>query len=119
MASSIPAALKSADIIRYAQRAGQVEKAKPSIAYWCNYWIVNQLISKGLHNVDDECTRYTTDLMDKLERIKTEYGNDDTIVDDVAAQVYVEQFALETFQRAENAMRANKVSRYDYCGNPE
>ncbi|KAI4266788.1 MAG: hypothetical protein L6R38_008548 [Xanthoria sp. 2 TBL-2021] len=111
MASSIPAALKTADITRFAQRAGQVEKAKPSIAYWCNYWIVNQLISKGLHNVDDECTRYTTDLVDKLERIKTEHGNDDTIVDDVAAQVYVEQFALETFQRAENAMRANKVSR--------
>ncbi|KAL8839180.1 MAG: hypothetical protein Q9176_004683 [Flavoplaca citrina] len=111
MALSIPAALKSADITRFAQRAGQVEKAKPAIAYWCNYWIVNQLISKGLHNVDDECTRYTTELMDKLERIKTEHGNDDTIVDDVAAQVYVEQFALETFQRAENAMRANKVSR--------
>ncbi|KAL8909812.1 MAG: hypothetical protein Q9171_004869 [Xanthocarpia ochracea] len=111
MATSIPTALKSADIARFAQRAAQVERAKPSIAYWCNYWIVNQLISKGLHSVDDECTRYTTDLMDKLERIKTEHGNDDTIVDDIAAQVYVEQFALETFQRAENAMRANKVSR--------
>lgn len=35
MASSLPAALKSADITRFAQRAGQVEKAKPSIAYWC------------------------------------------------------------------------------------
>ncbi|KAL8803916.1 MAG: hypothetical protein Q9182_002883 [Xanthomendoza sp. 2 TL-2023] len=111
MATVIPAALKTADIARFAQRAGQVEKAKPSIAYWCNYWIVNQLISKGLHNVDDECTRYTTDLMDKLERIKFEHGDDDTILDDVAAQVYTEQFALETFQRAENAMKANKVSR--------
>ncbi|KAI4200756.1 MAG: hypothetical protein LQ346_002314 [Caloplaca aetnensis] len=40
-----------------------------------------------------------------------EHGDDDTITDDVAAQVYVEQFALETFQRAENAMRANKASR--------
>ncbi|KAL8991949.1 MAG: hypothetical protein Q9169_007505 [Polycauliona sp. 2 TL-2023] len=111
MATNIPAALKSADITRFAQRAGQVEKAKPAIAYWCNYWIINQLISKGLHNIDDECTRYTTEIMDKLERIKTEHGNDDTIMDDMAAQVYVEQFALETFQRAENAMRANKVSR--------
>ncbi|KAL8779391.1 MAG: hypothetical protein Q9213_006959 [Squamulea squamosa] len=111
MATNIPAALKSADIARFAQRAGQVEKAKPSIAYWCNYWIVNQLISKNLHNADDDCTRYTSELMDKLERIKTEHATDDTIVDDVAAQVYVEQFALETFQRAENAMRANKVSR--------
>lgn len=37
MASSIPTALKSADIARFAQRAGQVEKAKPAIAYWCKY----------------------------------------------------------------------------------
>lgn len=111
MASGIPAALKSADIARFAQRAGQVEKAKPSIAYWCNYWIVNQLISRSLHNVDNECTQYTTQLMDKLEKLKAEHGDDDTIMDDVAAQVYVEQFALETFQRAENAMRANKSSR--------
>ncbi|KAL8707273.1 MAG: hypothetical protein Q9225_007787 [Loekoesia sp. 1 TL-2023] len=111
MAAGIPAALKSADVARFAQRAGQVEKAKPSVAYWCNYWIVNQLISRGLHNVDDDCTRYTTDLMDKLEKTKMEHGEDDTIIDDIAAQVYVEQFALETFQRAENAMRANKASR--------
>ncbi|KAL8940254.1 MAG: hypothetical protein Q9216_002908 [Gyalolechia sp. 2 TL-2023] len=111
MAANIPAALKSADIARFAQRAGQVEKAKPSVAYWCNYWIVNQLISRGLHNVDDDCTRYTTELMDKLEKSKTEYKDDDTIMDDIAAQVFVEQFALETFQRAENAMRASKSSR--------
>ena len=44
-------------------------------------------------------------------QVKTERGEDDTIMDDVAAQVYVEQFALETFQRAENAMRASKASR--------
>lgn len=37
MASNIPAALKSADIARFAQRAGQVEKAKPAIAYWCKH----------------------------------------------------------------------------------
>ncbi|KAL8970376.1 MAG: hypothetical protein Q9183_001558, partial [Haloplaca sp. 2 TL-2023] len=111
MAANIPAALKSADIGRYALRAGQLEKAKPSISYWCNYWIVNQLISKGLHNADDECTRYTTDLMDKLERAKTEHSDDDTIMDDLAAQVFVEQFATETLQRADNAMKANKSSR--------
>ncbi|KAL8959912.1 MAG: hypothetical protein Q9193_003302 [Seirophora villosa] len=111
MANNIPSALKSADIARFAQRAGQLEKAKPAIAYWCNYWIVNQLISRGLHNVDDDCTQYTTELMDKLEKTKIEHGDDDTITDDVAAQVFVEQFALETLQRADNAMKANKASR--------
>lgn len=37
MAAAIPASMKAADIARFAQRAGQVEKAKPVIAYWCEY----------------------------------------------------------------------------------
>jgi len=53
---------------------------------------------------------YTTNLMDKLERIKAEHANNETILDDMAAQAFVEQFALETFQRADNAVRANKVT---------
>ena len=35
MAVTIPSALKAADIARFAQRAGQVEKAKPVVTYWC------------------------------------------------------------------------------------
>ena len=35
MGSKIPDILKSQDISRFAQRAAQVEKAKPVIAYWC------------------------------------------------------------------------------------
>ncbi len=33
------------------------------------YWIVNQILSKGLHNADQECLVYTTTLMDKLEQV--------------------------------------------------
>lgn len=88
MASNIPAGLKSADIGRFAVRAAQVERAKPVIAYWCeypqrptlnltdklsfaigNFWIVNQIIEKGLHNTDDEVKLYTTNLVDKLEQV--------------------------------------------------
>ena len=35
MAATIPAALKSIDITRFAMRAAQLEKAKPVMAYWC------------------------------------------------------------------------------------
>jgi hypothetical protein len=33
------------------------------------YWIVNQILSKGLHNGDNETLQYTTTLMDKLEQV--------------------------------------------------
>lgn len=41
---------------------------------------------------------------------KTEYANEDAIIDDTAAQAYVEQFAQETLDRAERVIKANKVT---------
>ncbi|MCJ1482740.1 hypothetical protein MMC06_002906 [Schaereria dolodes] len=111
MASNIPTTLKSADITRFAIRAAQVERAKPVVAYWCNYWIVNQILSKGLHNSDDESMTYTMTLMDKLEQTKAEQRQNDAVIDDVTGQAYIEQFGLETFQRADNAVKANKASK--------
>ncbi|KAK7540786.1 Vta1 like-domain-containing protein [Phyllosticta citribraziliensis] len=110
MPPQIPAGLKPADISRFALRASQLEKIKPVIAYWCEYHVVNQIIGKGLHTNDEECMTYTTALMDKLERIKEQNPDNDAIMDEVAAKAYLEQFALETFQRADNTVRANKVT---------
>jgi vacuolar protein sorting-associated protein VTA1 len=53
---------------------------------------------------------YTTTLMDKLEKFKNENPSNDTVHDDVAAQAYVEQFALDTFNRADTAIRTNKAT---------
>ena len=111
MAAAIPPALKAADIARFAQRAGQVEKAKPVVAYWCNYWIVEQILNKQLHKADADCMSYTMTLMDKLEQTKSDFSDNDAITDDLAGQAYIEQFGQETFQRADNAMKANKASR--------
>ena len=111
MAAAIPPALKAADIARFAQRAGQVEKAKPVVAYWCNYWIVEQILTKQLHKADADCMSYTMTLMDKLEQTKSDFSDNDAIMDDLAGQAYIEQFSQETFQRADNAMKAKKASR--------
>ncbi|KAL2002615.1 hypothetical protein VTN02DRAFT_6377 [Thermoascus thermophilus] len=111
MAANVPAKLKAADIGRFALRAAQIERAKPVIAYWCNYWVVNKIIEKGLHTSDEESFEYTTNLMDKLEQFKSENSDNDAVTDNVAAQAYVEQFGLEVFSRADNAVRANKASR--------
>ena len=111
MAAAIPPALKAADIARFAQRAGQVEKAKPVVAYWCNYWIVEQILTKQLHKADVDCMSYTMTLMDKLEQTKSDFSDNDAIMDDLAGQAYIEQFGQETFQRADNAMKAKRASR--------
>ena len=94
-----------------------------------DYWILEQIIGKCLHRKDDDSKSYALTLMDKLEQVfllniagwkifrltiskaKADYRDNDAILDGMAGQAYVEQFALKTFQRAENAMRANKASR--------
>ncbi|KAJ5807855.1 Vacuolar protein sorting-associate Vta1 N-terminal [Penicillium riverlandense] len=111
MASNIPAALKSADIGRFALRAAQIERVKPVVAYWCNFHIVNQIIQRALHKADDEVNLYTTNLVEKLEQFRNENPDNDTLTDKDAAHAFVEQFGLEVFNRAEAAMTANKVTK--------
>ena len=36
------------------------------------------------------------------------------MTDDVAGHAYVEEFGLDTFQRAENAIVANKATLFDH-----
>ena len=111
MASSVPASLKSAGIVPFATRAAQIAKTKPAVAYWCKYWIVRQIVTRGLHNADDESRAYTASLMDQLEQDKTEHASEDAITDDVAAKAYLEQFGMEVFNRADKAIRTNKATR--------
>ena len=33
------------------------------------YWVVNQILAKQLHNADDDCLNYTMALMDQLEQV--------------------------------------------------
>ena len=46
------------------------------------------------------------------QQMKTEHAGEDAITDEVAAKAYMEQFGIETFLRADNAVRANKASKY-------
>ncbi len=52
-------------------------------------------------------------LVDTLQ-IKADNAANDAIIDDAAGQAYVEQFALETFRRADRAVQANKVTKYGW-----
>lgn len=111
MAEPLPASLKIPEVQRFVHRANQLRALKPAIAYWCEYRAVNQIVAKGLHNEDDDAFAFTKTLLERLETTKTEHATDDAIVDNEAAQAYVEQFAQQTFERAERTMRANKVTK--------
>lgn len=54
---------------------------------------------------------FTTELMDRLEETKNEQSDNDAITDDVAAKAYIEDFALETFRRGDDAIHSNRATR--------
>ncbi|KAG6000038.1 hypothetical protein E4U21_005996 [Claviceps maximensis] len=111
VAEPLPPLFKIPEVSRFINRANQLRAIKPAIAYWCEYHAVNQIVTKSLHTLDDDCFAFTKSLIERLEATKMERAEDDAVVDNTAGQAYVEQFAQETFSRAERAMRANRVTR--------
>ncbi|KAK0259979.1 hypothetical protein B0A54_09464 [Friedmanniomyces endolithicus] len=111
MAVDLPAKLKTAGIQPFANRATQLEKYRPIVWYWCEYYILQQILSKQLHLGDDEVQNYAVRLMDTLETFKTSNSANDAITDDLAAKAYIENFATETFNRGDETQRTNKVTR--------
>ncbi|KAH8203571.1 hypothetical protein TruAng_002319 [Truncatella angustata] len=111
MATNIPTKLKEAGITPFVVRGNQLRTAKPVISYWCDYWVVNQILAKQLHNADDECLQFTTVMMDQLEEMKANNQGNSAILNDDEGRAEVEQFAQETLDRAVRPMKANKVSK--------
>ncbi|KOS20142.1 Vacuolar protein sorting-associated protein VTA1 -like protein [Escovopsis weberi] len=111
MAEPLPPPLKIPEISRFLNRANQLRSFKPAIAYWCEYHAVNQIVGKSLHTTDDDCFNFTKTLLERLETTKAERADDDAIMDNTVGRAYVEQFAQETFDRAERTLRADKVTR--------
>jgi vacuolar protein sorting-associated protein VTA1 len=76
-----------------------------------NYFVVDSILAQKLHSQSEECMTYTVAMMEKLERIKKDEEHNDAIHDEVAAQAYVEQFASEVYNRADNAVRGRKANK--------
>ncbi|KAI6784591.1 Vacuolar protein sorting-associated protein-like protein [Emericellopsis cladophorae] len=111
MAEALPESLKIPEVSRFIKRAGQLRSVKPAVAYWCEYRAVNQIVGKGLHSGEEDAFAFTTNLIDQLEATKAEHAAEDAITDNEVAKVYIEQFAQQTFDRAERTLRADKVTR--------
>ncbi|KAK4565290.1 hypothetical protein LTR86_003907 [Recurvomyces mirabilis] len=111
MASSLPPKLKAAGLQPFATRAAQLEKYRPIAWYWISYHTLQTILSRQLHLGDDASQTYALNLMDTLETYKTNNSHNDAIVDDVAAKAYMENFALETFNKADAQQRDGKVGK--------
>ncbi|KAF2858717.1 DUF605-domain-containing protein [Piedraia hortae CBS 480.64] len=111
MPPTLPAKAKRADLLRFALRAAELQRHRPYVSYWLEYFILQRILALQLHLGDDECQSYALQLMDKLEAFKASHPSDDVVTDDLAAKAYIENFAMDTFKKADDAQRVNKVTK--------
>ncbi|KAI5847168.1 Vta1 like-domain-containing protein [Morchella snyderi] len=95
---------------QYIRRGNQLRGADPVITYYCYFWAIKHILANSLHSQSPECTVWTTDLMDELERRKAALEGNELLTDDMAAQAYVENFALKIFNNGVQVIDANRAT---------
>ncbi|KAM0788760.1 hypothetical protein ACM66B_002851 [Microbotryomycetes sp. NB124-2] len=104
---TLPSELKA--LSPYLARAKELTSVEPVISYWCTYYALQQAIE--IESKDADSNNYLLALMDKLEQMKEQLKDKDTVTDDAAASAYVENFAIKVFAQADNEDRAGKSNR--------
>ncbi|RXW24036.1 hypothetical protein EST38_g1834 [Candolleomyces aberdarensis] len=104
---SITPGLKS--ITPYLQRAEEIRKQEPIVAYWCAYYAAQ--LGVGLKIKDAASRNVLIALLGYLEQMKSEIGTSDAIDNDAAGSAYVENFSLRVFSAADNEDRSGRATK--------
>ncbi|EPY51765.1 endosomal sorting protein [Schizosaccharomyces cryophilus OY26] len=96
--ATIPKELSS--IQSFIQRFNELNRYNPVIAYWCLYWgtQVGLSSSTGLTNA---CRDFLLRLVERLEELRKELGENENVNDEESAKAYVNSFAMEVLLQAE------------------
>ncbi|KAG1904696.1 Vta1 like-domain-containing protein [Suillus fuscotomentosus] len=103
----VSAGLKS--IAPYLQRAEELVNQQPVVAYWCAYYAAQ--LGINLKAKDAASRTLLLNLLNALERLKTEIGPSDTIDSEPASAAFVENFALKIFRIADDEDREGHATR--------
>ncbi|GAA5888150.1 hypothetical protein JCM16303_004738 [Sporobolomyces ruberrimus] len=104
---AVPPELKP--ITPYLARAHELATADPVIAYWCTYFAVQQAMTLGAKEAESQT--FLFGIMDKLEAMKAEHGDNEAVTEDMAASAYIENFGLKIFATADNEDRKGRATR--------
>ncbi|KAF5352683.1 hypothetical protein D9756_005956 [Leucocoprinus leucothites] len=96
-------------IVPFLQRAEELRKHEPIIAYWCAYYAAQ--VGIGLKARDNASREILFALLGILENMKKEIGSIDAIEIEAASAAFVENFALRVFQSADNEDRRGAATR--------
>ncbi|KAH7916430.1 Vta1 like-domain-containing protein [Hygrophoropsis aurantiaca] len=96
-------------ITPFLQRADELVKKEPVIAYWCAYYAAQVGIS--LKAKDNASRNLLLELLGALEHLKSDIGANDAVDSEAVSAAYVENFAVKVFRMADDEDRDGEATR--------
>ncbi|XP_010749064.1 vacuolar protein sorting-associated protein VTA1 homolog isoform X2 [Larimichthys crocea] len=104
---ALPAQLKA--IQHHLRTAQEHDKRDPVVAYYCRLYAMQT--GMKLDSKTPECRKFLVKLMDQLETMKKELGDNDSINQEVVGNAHIENYALKMFLYADNEDRAGRFHK--------
>ncbi|KAG7508252.1 hypothetical protein JOB18_007845 [Solea senegalensis] len=104
---ALPAQLRS--IQHHLRTAQEHENRDPVVAYYCRLYAMQT--GMKLDSKTPECRKFLVKLMDQLESMKQELGDNDSISQEVVGNAHIENYALKMFLYADNEDRAGRFHK--------
>ncbi|XP_065536780.1 vacuolar protein sorting-associated protein VTA1 homolog isoform X3 [Lathamus discolor] len=103
----LPSQFKS--IQHHLRTAQELDKREPVVAYYCRLYAMQT--GMKIDSKTPECRKFLSKLMDQLEAMKKQFGDNEAITQDIVGSAHVENYALKMFLYADNEDRAGQFHK--------
>ncbi|XP_030905685.1 vacuolar protein sorting-associated protein VTA1 homolog isoform X2 [Melopsittacus undulatus] len=103
----LPPQFKS--IQHHLRTAQELDKREPVVAYYCRLYAMQT--GMKIDSKTPECRKFLSKLMDQLEAMKKQFGDNEAITQDIVGSAHVENYALKMFLYADNEDRAGQFHK--------
>ncbi|KAJ8275168.1 hypothetical protein COCON_G00097930 [Conger conger] len=104
---ALPPQFKS--IQHHLRTAQEHEKRDPVVAYYCRLYAMQT--GMKLDSKSPECRKFLVNLMDQLETMKKELGDNESISQEIVGNAHIENYALKMFLYADNEDRSGRFHK--------
>nr|KAF6509040.1 vesicle trafficking 1 [Rousettus aegyptiacus] len=103
----LPPQFKS--IQHHLRTAQEHDKRDPVVAYYCRLYAMQT--GMKIDSKTPECRKFLSKLMDQLETLKKQLGDNEAITQEIVGSAHLENYALKMFLYADNEDRAGRFHK--------
>uniref|UniRef100_A0A8C6CPF5 Vacuolar protein sorting-associated protein VTA1 homolog n=1 Tax=Moschus moschiferus TaxID=68415 RepID=A0A8C6CPF5_MOSMO len=103
----LPPQFKS--IQHHLRTAQEHDKRDPVVAYYCRLYAMQT--GMKIDSKTPECRKFLSRLMDQLEALKKQLGDNEAITQEIVGSAHLENYALKMFLYADNEDRAGRFHK--------